>query len=74
MLSAIFVDRPRLAIVIAARAFHVNHLVYADDLRLDDLRDGRFHDGRIGAGISRGDRHLWRHNIGILRERQSIER
>src|SRR6516165_3606802 len=67
-------SRKSVTAVVAARALHVNHLVNADDLRLDDLRDGRFHDGGIGAGISRGHRHLWRHNIRVLRERQGVER
>ncbi len=66
--------RERVAAVVAARALHVDHLVDADDLRLDDLGDGRFHHRRIGAGIKRGDRDLRRHDIRILRQRDGIER
>ena len=66
--------RERIAAVVAARALHVDHLVDADDLRLDDLGDGRFHDGGVGAGIKRRDRDLRRHDIRILRQRDGVER
>ena len=64
----------RIAAVIAADALHVDHLVDADDLRLDRLRDARFDHRRVRAGI--GCRHLdlRRDNIGILRDRYHQQR
>ena len=59
----------RIAAVVTARALHVDHLVDADDLRLDRLRDGSVDHGGVGAGIHRRDRDLGRHDIGILRNR-----
>jgi hypothetical protein len=35
----------RVAAVVAADALHVDHLVDADDLAFDRLRDRRFHHG-----------------------------
>ena len=64
----------RVAAVVAARALHVDHLVDADDLRLDDLGDGRFDHRGVGAGIKRRDRDLRRHDIRILRQRDGVER
>ena len=64
----------RVAAVVAAHALHVDHLVDADDLRLDRLGDGRIHDRRIGARIEGRDRDLRRNDVGILRERDRIER
>ena len=56
-------DLQRVAAVVAADALHVDHLVDADDLAFDRLRDGRLHDGGGGAGIGRGHRHLRRHDV-----------
>ena len=64
----------RVAAIVAARALHVDHLVDADDLRLDDLGDGRFDHRGISAGIKRRDRDLRRHDIRILRQRDGVER
>ena len=58
-----------IAPVIAARALHVDHLVDADDLRLERLRDGSFEHCGGGAGIDRGDLDLGRYDIGELRDR-----
>ena len=64
----------RVAAVIAAHALHVDHLVDADDLRLDRLGDGRIHHRGIGAGIGGRDGDLGRNDIGILRDRDRKER
>ena len=44
-------DGERVAAVVAAGRLHVEHLVDADDLRLDRLRDRRLH--HLGAGARR---------------------
>ena len=67
-------DGQAVAAVIAARRFHVDHLVDADDLRLDRLRDAGFDDGGRGAGIGRGHLHLRRHDVGQLRDRDAQHR
>ena len=67
-------DGQRIAAVIAAVRLHVEHVVDADDLRLDRLRDGRFDDCGAGAGIGRGHLHLRRHDIRKLGERDGLDR
>ena len=59
----------RVAAVIAAHALHIDHLVDADDLRLDRLRDRRIDHGGIGARKDGRDRNLRRHDIRILGNR-----
>ena len=66
--------RERIAAVVAAHALHVDHLVDADDLGLDRLRDGSIHHAGIRAGVERGDRHLGGNDIGILRDRNGEQR
>ena len=67
-------DGQVVAAVVAAGRLHVDHLVDADDLRLDRLGDGRLdHRGRR-AGIDRGDLHLRRHDVGELRDRDAQHR
>jgi hypothetical protein len=67
-------DGERVAAVVAAHALHVDRLVDADHLRLDRLRDGLLDHARIGARIERGDRDLRRHDVGILGDRDDVER
>ena len=67
-------DGQRVAAVIAAVRLHVDHLVDADDLRLDRLRDGALHHLRRGTGVGGGDRHLRRHDVGKLRHRNAQHR
>jgi hypothetical protein len=64
----------RVAAVIAAHALHVDHLVDADDLRLDRLCDGRVNDGGIGSRIEGRDRDLGGNDIRVLRNRDRKKR
>src|SRR5215813_13924207 len=57
--------------VISAGGFHVEHLVDADDLRLDWLCDARLDDGGRSAWIGGGDLHLRRHNVWQLSDRDT---
>jgi hypothetical protein len=66
--------RQRVAAVIAAHALHVHHLVDADELRLDRLRNRPIHDHRTGARINSGYGYLRRNDVGILGERDRQER
>ena len=67
-------DGEVVAAVVAAGRLHVDHLVDADDLRLERLGDrGLDHRGG-GAGIDRGDLHLRRHDVGELRHRDAQHR
>ena len=67
-------DGQVVAAVIAARRLHVDHLVDADDLRLDRLRDAGFDDSGGGSGIGGGDLHLRRHDVRELRDRNASHR
>ena len=67
-------DGQGVAAVIAARRLHVDHLVDADDLRLDRLGDARFDDRGGSAGIGGGHLHLRRHDVGKLRDRNARQR
>ena len=67
-------DGQGVAAVVAAVGLHVDHLVDADDLRLQRLCDRRLHHGGRGAGIAGGDRHLRRHDVGELRDRDAQQR
>ena len=67
-------DGKIVAAVIAARRLHVDHLVDADDLRLDRLRDAGFDIGGGGARISRGDLDLRRHDVRELGDRDPAQR
>ena len=67
-------DGQRVVAVVAAAGLHVDHLVDADDLRLERLRDRRLHHGGGGAGVAGGDRHLRRHDVGKLRDRDAQQR
>ena len=67
-------DSQRVAAVVAAAGLHVDHLVDADDLRFQRLRDGRLHHGGRCTGIAGGDRHLRRHDVGELRDRDAQQR
>jgi hypothetical protein len=60
--------------VIGARGLHVDHLVDADDLRLDWLRDARFDACGGGAGIVGGHLHLRRYDVRKLCNRNASER
>ena len=63
----------RVAAIIAAYAFHVDHLVDADDLRLDRLRDGRVDHCSGGTRVAGRNRYLGRDDVRVLRERNSVE-
>ena len=67
-------DGQRVAAVIAARRLHVEHVVDADDLRLDGLRHRRLDD--IGASTRVGRRHLdlRRHDVRELGHRDRAHR
>src|SRR5580700_7846581 len=67
-------DGEVVAAVIAARRTHVDHLVDADDLRLDRLRERRFDDGGGGAGKGGRDYGLRRHDVRELRDRDPQQR
>ena len=67
-------DGEVVAAVIAARRTHVDHLVDADDLRLDRLGDAQFDDGGGGAGIGGRDYGLRRHDVRELRDRDAQQR
>ena len=60
-----------VAAVGAAGGLIIERAVDAVDLLLDGLRYGRFHHLRIGAGIVCLHRHLRRHDVGELRDRNS---
>ena len=62
-------DGESVAAIIAARRLHVDHLVDADDLRLDGLGNALFDDRRGSARIRRRHHHLGRHDVGKLRDR-----
>ena len=64
----------RVAAVIAAGRLHVEHLVDADDLGFERLGDAGFHHVGGGARKIRGDRHLRRHDVGKLRDRDLQQR
>ena len=67
-------DVQRVAAVVAAGRLHVDHLVDADDARLDGLRhDGLDHLG-AGARIAGRDLNLRRNDVGKLRDRNCFER
>ena len=57
--------------VVAAERPHVDHLVDADDLRLDRLRDRALDHGRRRARIGRLHRDLRRHDVRELRDRNA---
>jgi hypothetical protein len=59
----------RVAAVIAAHALHVDHLVDADDLGFDRLRNRSVDHRCRGAGEAGGDGDLGRNDIGILGDR-----
>ena len=66
--------RESVCAVISARALHVDHLVDADDLRLQRLRHGRLEHLGGRARVHRRDLDLGRHDIGELRDRNPRER
>jgi hypothetical protein len=51
-----------------------DHLVDADDLRLDRLGDTCFDDRGSGAGVGGRHLHLRWHDIGELRDRNASQR
>jgi hypothetical protein len=63
-----------IAAVIAAARLHVDHLVDADDLRLERLGDGRLDHGGRGAGEVGRHLDLRRHDVGELRHRDAQDR
>ncbi len=67
-------DRERVAAVAGAGRLHVDHVLDAVDLLLDRQRHGVHQRARAGAGIARRHLHGRRHDVGILRDRQAIER
>ena len=67
-------DAKAVAAIVGAVRFHVDHAVDADDLRFQRLRDGLLDDGGGGARIAGRDRHLRRHDVGELRQRNPLIR
>ena len=67
-------DDQRVAAIVPAHALHVDHLVDADDLAFDRLRDRRLHDRGGSARVGRGHRDLRRDDVRILRDRDHQER
>src|SRR5439155_21569153 len=67
-------DGQAVAAVVAARRFHVEHLVDPNDLRLDRLGDARL-DNR-GGGAGKGGRNygLRRYDVRELRDRNPRQR
>ena len=72
--SQLEADGQRVAAVVAAVGLHVDHLVDADDLRFQRLRDRRLHHRGGCARVAGGDRHLRRHDVGKLRDRDAQQR
>ena len=66
--------RERVAAVAGARRLHVDHVLDAVDLLLDRQRHRIHERARAGAGIARRHLHGRRHDVGILRDRQIIDR
>ncbi len=62
-------DGQRVGPVGAARRFHVEHVVDADDLALERLGDRCLDHVRACAGIARRDADLRRDDVGKLRDR-----
>ncbi len=62
-------DVERVAAVGAARRLVVERVIDAVDLLLDRLRHRGLDHFGVGAGIVGGQRHLRRHDIGKLRDR-----
>jgi hypothetical protein len=67
-------DRQVVAAVIAARGFHVQHLVDANDLSLERLRHTAFHDRRGSTWIVRRNLYLWRNDVRELLHRHAQHR
>ena len=64
----------RVGAVAGAGRLHVDHVLDAVDLLLDRQRHRIHHRARAGAGIARRHLHGRRHDVGILRDRQPVER
>ena len=67
-------DVERVAAVGATRRLVIERIVDAVDLLLDRLGDGGLDHFRVGAGIIRRQRHLRRHDLGKLRDRNRRDR
>ena len=67
-------DRERIGPIAGAGRLHVDHVLDAVDLLLDRQRHGVHHRARAGAGIACRHLHGRRHHVGILRDRQPVER
>ncbi len=67
-------QRDRRRAVRVRDRIEVQQIVDAGELLLDHLRDGRFHRGRIGAGIGRGDRDLRGCDVRIRVDPEACER
>ena len=67
-------NKQRITAVVAGDALHVDHLVDADDLRFDHLRNRGIDHLGGGSGIARRHRNLWGNDVGKLRDRNCEKR